>query len=110
VFSAELKKGSVELLVLSLLEHEPRHGYEIGRLIEQRSGGRLRFQVSSLYPVLARMEERGWIRGRWVEKSGQRRRRYYRLSKTGREALARKKETWRAYAHAVNEVTGLSHA
>jgi transcriptional regulator len=110
VFSAELKKGSVELLVLSLLEHEQRHGYDIGKLIEQRSGGRLRFQVSSLYPVLARMEERGWIRGRWVEQPGQRRRRYYRLSESGRQALARKKETWRAYSRAVNRVTGVSHA
>jgi PadR family transcriptional regulator PadR len=110
VFSAELKKGSVELLVLALLEREERHGYEIGKLIEARSGGTLTFQVSSLYPVLARMEERGWIRGRWVEKAGQRRRRYYRLTESGASALGRKRETWRAYARAVNQVAGLSHA
>lgn len=110
MFSAELKKGSVELLVLSLLEHEQRHGYELGKLIEARSGGELVFQVSSLYPVLSRMEERGWIRGRWVEKAGQRRRRYYRLTGMGEAALERKRETWRSYARAVNQVTGLSHA
>jgi len=110
VFSADLKKGSVELLVLSLLEPEERHGYEIGKLIESRSRGELTFQVSSLYPVLARMEERGWIRGRWVERGGQRRRRYYRLTTQGQAALGRQRETWGAYARAVNRVAGLSHA
>lgn len=110
MFSPELKKGSVELLVLSLLEDEQRHGYEIGKLIEARSGGSLQFQVSSLYPVLARLEERGWIRGRWVEKAGERRRRFYGLTDAGAEALARKRETWRTYARAVNRVAGLSHA
>jgi PadR family transcriptional regulator PadR len=110
VFSAELKKGSVELLVLALLERRERHGYDIGKLIEARSDGALTFQVSTLYPVLARMEERGWIRGRWVEKAGQRRRRYYRLTESGRVALGRKRETWRAYTRAVNQVAGLSHA
>lgn len=110
MFSPELKKGSVELLVLSLLRHERRHGYEIGKLVELRSGGRLKFQVSSLYPVLARMEEQGWIRGRWVEKAGDRRRRYYRLTREGARALARQQETWRAYMAAVNQVTGIEHA
>ena len=110
MFSPELKKGSIELLVLSLLEREQRHGYEIGKLIEQRSGGLLQFQVSSLYPVLARMEERGWIRGRWVEKARERRRRFYRLTPAGARTLERKQETWRAYTTAVNQVTGLSHA
>ena len=70
----EWKKGSAELLILSLLEALPRHGYEIGKLIEQRSEGALRFHAASLYPLLYRLEKRGWIQGRWVEKSGQRRR------------------------------------
>lgn len=109
MFSPELKKGSLELVVLSLLQ-EPRHGYEIGKLVEQRSGGRLRYVVASLYPVLARMEERGWIRGRWVEQAGSRRRRYYTLTPKGRRALARQLETWEAYARAVNQVIGLDHA
>jgi PadR family transcriptional regulator PadR len=109
VFSPELKKGSVELLVLTLLEEEPRHGYQIGKLIEARSGGRLTFRVSSLYPVLARMEERGWVRGRWVEK-GEQRLRFYRLTTSGERALARKRQTWRVYADVIDELTGLSHA
>jgi PadR family transcriptional regulator PadR len=110
VFSSELKKGNVELLVLSILDEEPRHGYEIGKLIELRSGGRLQFLVSSLYPVLCRMEKKGWITGRWVEAVGQRRRRYYRLTQDGRGALAAEQETWIAFASAVNSVLGLSHA
>ena len=83
----ELKKGSAELLILSLLEDRPRHGYEIGQLIQLRSRGALRFNVASLYPLLYRLEKRGWVRGRWIEKSGQRRRRYYRLTRVGRRIL-----------------------
>lgn len=110
MFSPTLKKGSAELLILSLIETEPRHGYEIGRLIETRSGGRLRFQASSLYPVLFRMERRRWIKGRWVEKAGERRRRFYRLTDKGRAALARQRATWREFTLAVNLVMEPSHA
>jgi len=110
VFSPELKKGSIELLILSLLEAESRHGYELGKLIEARSGGRLQFQISSLYPVLCRMEDRGWIKGRWVEKEGQRRRKYYRLTREGEESLAAQQETWLEFARAVNLVLGLQEA
>src|ERR1051326_2556256 len=82
----ELKKGSAELLVLSLVETRARHGYEIGKLIEERSEGTLRFNIPSLYPLLYRLEKRGWIKGQWIEKPGQRRRRYYRLTPPGRRA------------------------
>ena len=88
VLDRELKKGSAELLILSLVEDRPRHGYDIGQLIELRSRGALRFNVASLYPLLYRLEKRGWIRGRWVEKAGQRRRRYYRLTPAGKKMLA----------------------
>ena len=94
MFSPTLKKGSMELLLLSLLEDKPCHGYEIGRQIEEKSGGRLQFRVSSLYPVLCRMEDRGWIRGRWVEKPGERRRRFYELTPKGNKALVEQRETW----------------
>ena len=90
----EWKKGSAELLVLSLLEDQPRHGYDISKLIQVRSGGALRFHVTSLYPLLYRLEERGWIQGRWVEKPNQRRRRYYSLTADGRRVLARQRESW----------------
>jgi transcriptional regulator len=110
LFNPTLKKGSVELLLLALLENEPRHGYEIGRLIETRSGGRLQFRISSLYPILCRMEERGWIKGRWVEKEGERRRRFYRLTASGKEALADQRKTWSEFTSAVNLVLGESGA
>src|SRR5262245_65736254 len=84
----ELKKGSAELLILSLLEVRPRHGYEVRKLIEKRSDGVLKFNAASLYALLYRLENRGWIEGRWVEKAGQRRRRYYKLTRGGKHVLA----------------------
>jgi len=98
ILDRELKKGSAELLILSLVEDRPRHGYDIGQLIELRSRGTLRFNVASLYPLLYRLEKRGWIRGRWVEKAGQRRRRYYRLTPAGEKILAAQREGWREFA------------
>ena len=104
MFSAELKKGSTEMLVLSLLESRARHGYEIGKLIEARSGGQLTFALPTLYPTLLRLENRGWIKGRWVEKAGERQRCFYRLTSEGRRVLARQRENWQAYVAAVNQV------
>ena len=106
----ELKKGSAELLILSLVEDQPRHGYDIGNLIEQRSKGALRFNVASLYPLLYRLERRGWIQGRWVENAGQRRRRYYRLTAAGKKVLAAQRDSWREFVEAINRITGLEHA
>lgn len=110
MFSAELKKGSSEMLILSLLEAQPRHGYEIGKLIEARSGGKLTFALPTLYPTLLRLESRGWIKGRWVEKSGERRRCFYRLTPEGRRILTEQRQTWEAYIEAVHAVMGPSHA
>src|SRR3970282_436605 len=90
----ELKKGSAELLILSLVEARPRHGYEISKLIEERSGGKLKFKVASLYPLLYRLEERGWIAGKWIEKAGERRRRFYRLAAAGRRRVRAPPPHW----------------
>ncbi|MGC9993898.1 MAG: PadR family transcriptional regulator [Terriglobia bacterium] len=106
----ELKKGSAELLILSLVEARPRHGYEISKLIEQRSGGALSFYVASLYPLLYRLEKRGWLQGRWVEKEGQRRRRYYRLTRQGRKVLASQRRGWRVFVDAIKRITEVEHA
>ena len=106
----ELKKGSAELLILSLIEVHPRHGYEISKLIEQRSGGTLRFNVASLYPLLYRLEKRGWIQGRWVDKAGQRRRRYYRLTPNGKKILRAQRSTWQVFVAAINQITGMENA
>ena len=102
----EWKKGSAELLILSLLEARPRHGYEISKLIEQKSEGKLSFHVASLYPLLYRLENRGWLKGRWVERAGQRRRRYYRLTRAGRRVLASQQHGWQQFVEAVNRITG----
>jgi transcriptional regulator len=110
IFDRELKKGSAELLILSLVEAVPRHGYEISKLIEARSEGVLRFHVASLYPLLYRLEKRGWIEGRWVEKAGQRRRRFYRLTAEGRRVLAEQRSTWREFVAAINRVTEIDNA
>ena len=108
--SRELKKGSAELLVLSLLETRARHGYELSKLIERRSDGRLSFHIDSLYPLLYRLEDRGWIKGAWVEKVGERRRRCYRLTADGRRVLARQRETWAIFVDAVRRITGPGRA
>jgi DNA-binding PadR family transcriptional regulator len=110
MFSSELKKGSTEMLVLSLVESRPRHGYEIGKLIEARSGGKLSFALPTLYPTLLRLENRGLIKGRWVEKAGERERCFYRLTPEGRRVLAAHRETWKAYVAAVNDVMGIENA
>jgi len=106
----ELKKGSAELLILSLVEARPRHGYEISKLIEQRSQGTLRYQVASLYTSLYRLEARGWIQGRWVEKQGQRRRRFYRITPDGRKILALQRQGWQQFAEAIRRITGIEFA
>ncbi|MFL6209743.1 MAG: PadR family transcriptional regulator [Pyrinomonadaceae bacterium] len=106
----ELKKGSAELLVLSLVEARARHGYEISKLIEARSDGVLRFKVASLYPLLYRLEKRGWIQGRWVEKAGQRRRRYYKLMPEGKKVLAAQRNTWQSFVEAIRRITEAEHA
>jgi PadR family transcriptional regulator, regulatory protein PadR len=96
----ELKKGSAE----------PRHGYEIGKLIEQRSGGAITFSAAALYPLLYRLEKRGWIQGRWVERAGQRRRRFYALTPSGRRILDEQRTTWRAFAAAIDRIAGTGEA
>jgi PadR family transcriptional regulator PadR len=109
-FDRELKKGSAELLILSLVEARPRHGYEISKLIEARSDGLLKFNVASLYPLLYRLEKRGWIQGRWVEKAGQRRRRYYKLTPEGKKVLAAQRSGWRDFVEAISRITGMENA
>jgi PadR family transcriptional regulator len=110
MFSRELKKGSTELLILSLLESGPRHGYDIGKMIERRSLGKLQLRIASLYPMLVRLESRGLIRGRWLERPGERRRRFYRLTPSGRRMLVQERATWREFMAAINRVVGRERA
>jgi len=102
----ELKRGAAELLILSLLDARPRHGYDLSKLIETRSGGQLKFHIDSLYPLLYRLEERGWIKGTWVEKADERRRRFYKVTPEGKRVLAQQRKTWAAFVDSVRRVTG----
>jgi transcriptional regulator len=106
----DVKKGSAEVLVLALVEDRPRHGYEIGKLIEERSGGVLKFHIASLYPMLYKLEKRGLIEGRWVEKAGQRRKRFYRITAQGRQVLQRQRNRWQEFMTALARVAGIRHA
>jgi PadR family transcriptional regulator PadR len=106
----EAKKGSAEVVILALIEDRSRHGYEIAGLIDERSGGTLRFTLASLYATLYRMEDRGWIKGRWVEKTGQRRRCYYRITDAGRKVLADQRKDWRRFVEALGAVAGVKYA
>jgi transcriptional regulator len=104
------KKGSADLLILALVDEQALHGYDIARRIEERSSGTLRFTLASLYETLYRLEERGLIRGRWVERAGQRRRRYYRITESGRKTLAAQREDWARFIAALVQVAGVKPA
>jgi len=110
MFSSDLKRGSMELFILSALDGRARHGYEIGKFLEERSGGQIRLAVSTLYSTLYRMEDRRLIKGRWVEKAGERRRCFYTLTPAGKAALAAQRSEWEAFAAVVSRVIGGSHA
>ena len=110
IFEASARKGSAEILILASLEDGQLHGYDIAREIARKSGGLLTFHVASLYPLLYKIEDRGWIQGRWVEKAGQRRRRYYRLTAEGRRTLTAQRGRWSAFVQALTKAAGLRHA
>ena len=106
----ELQRGSAEMILLALLEAHPRHGYELAKLVESKSDMILQFQVASIYPMLYRLERKGLVQGTWVEKPNERRRRYYRLTRAGKRALADQRKTWREFVEALNRLTGFHHA
>ncbi len=106
----DAQRGLAEMLVLSLVEERARHGYEIAKFIEMRSGGELQYHVASLYPILYRLEQRGWIQGRWVEKAGERRRRFYRITAAGRKALAAQRQSWKDFVDAIERIAPFRHA
>lgn len=106
----EAKRGSAELLILALVEDDSLHGYEIGRQIELRSEGTLTFTLAALYATLYRMEARRWISGRWVEKAGQRRRRHYRITETGKKVLAAQRDDWARLIQVLGQVAGVKYA
>ena len=98
------------MLILSLVEERARHGYEILKLMKERSGGVLEFHIGSVYPILVRMEERGWIRGEWGKEEGARRRRTYRITTAGRAVLKEQRGLWREIVQAIERVARTRHA
>lgn len=106
----EMQKGSAEMILLALLAERARHGYELAKLIESQSRSRLQFHAASLYPMLYRLERKRLVEGKWVEKAGERRRRFYRLTPLGRKALRDHRRTWREFVTALNRLTGFNHA
>lgn len=98
------------MILLALLEERARHGYELAKLVESESGNQLQFHVASLYPMLYRLERKKFVEGKWVEKAGERRRRFYKLTPAGRKALADHRKSWRAFVMALNRLTGFNHA
>ena len=99
-----LQKTSAEMVVLALLEQRSRHGYELAKLIESRSEGKLEFHVASLYPMLYRLETKGWVEGRWVERPSERRKRFYRITPRGRKVLDLQRRNWRDFFEALDRV------
>lgn len=105
-----LQKGSAEFLVLSILDGPERHGYELARIIEARSAGKLSFKAATLYPLLYKLEKQRLVSGRWVEKAGERRRRFYRLTAAGRKVLGARRRVWREFVDALEQVARMRHA
>ena len=110
VDTRDIQRGSAEMVILALLEARSRHGYELAKLIDTQSDSKLQFHVASLYPMLYRLERKGLVDGKWIEKAGERRKRYYRLTAAGRRALADHRRTWCEFIKALNQLTGFNHA
>ena len=105
-----LQKSSAEMIVLALLEEQQRHGYELAKLIESRSDGKMDFHVASLYPLLYRLEAKGWVEGRWVERANERRKRFYKITAQGKRVLAAQRQSWRDFFETLDRVAQIRPA
>jgi len=108
--SLQIKRGSAELAVLSVLAEAPLHGYEIAKRIREETGGAITFDVAALYPILYAMETKGWVEGYWEESGSGRRRRSYRLTSDGKKRLQPLRREWRDFFKGLNRLTRFSDA
>ena len=102
----EVIKGTLEMIVLEILQHEPMHGWGITERIEVRSQGHLSINQGSLYPALYRLVARGWVTSEWGPSENNRSARYYSLTRAGRKQLATEREQWKKLSLGVNLVLG----
>jgi len=101
---SELLHGTLELLVLKLVEVEPMNGYGIGRRIQELTHDGLRVDEGSLYPALYRMERRGWLKSSWRQSENNRRAKYYRITRRGLERLQVEYRNWTDFSSAVTKI------
>ena len=102
----EVIKGTLEMIVLEILQHEPMHGWGITERIETRSQGMLSINQGSLYPALYRLVARGWISSEWRPSENNRSARYYTLTRAGRKQLATERAQWEKLSLGVNLILG----
>ncbi len=98
----EVIKGTLEMIVLELLQHEPMHGWGITELIERRSNGLLSINQGSLYPALYRLVARGWLTSEWHTTENNRKARYYAITRLGRKQLAAERAQWQKLSRGVD--------
>ena len=98
----EVIKGTLEMIVLEVLQHRPMHGWGITELIERRSGGLLSVNQGSLYPALYRLVARGWVSSEWHNTENNRSARYYSLTRAGRKQLAAERAQWQKLSRGVD--------
>lgn len=101
----ELLKGSTELIVLSILEKENMYGYQMIKELKEESENVFEFQEGTLYPILHKLEEKGWIISYWDETGGKKRK-YYSITKDGKKQLKSKKEEWQIFSTSMNKIIG----
>jgi transcriptional regulator len=98
----EVIKGTLEMIVLEVLQREPMHGWGVTELIERRSDGLLSVNQGSLYPALYRLVARGWVSSEWRITENNRKARYYALTRSGRRQLASERAQWEKLSRGVN--------
>ena len=103
---SDLLHGTLELLVLKLLEREPMNGYAIGQRIRLITDEMLSVDEGSLYPAFYRMERRGWLASSWGTSANNRRAKFYRITATGRKQLGMETENWADFSEAVTKILG----
>ena len=100
----ELLQGTLDMLILRILQWGPRHGHGIGQAIRTQSEDLLRVETGSLYPALHRREKRGWLKAEWGVSEANQRAKYYRLTATGKAQLLREQDRWSLLVDAIGRV------